>query len=122
MPHFDSKWLIEQHIAHLNLPATILRPTFFMEGLTELKYGAPAGWGMMHKIIDPQQPIQWVAVDDIGAVATTIFSNPERFMGHDVAVAGDKKTIAEACQLFKVNLPFRLRCQCGFFNVWSAKS
>src|SRR5829696_2881793 len=30
IPHFDSKWAIEQHIAALGLPATVLRPVFFM--------------------------------------------------------------------------------------------
>ena len=30
IPHFDSKWEIEQHIRALGLPTTVLRPVFFM--------------------------------------------------------------------------------------------
>ena len=33
LPHFESKWQIEEHIRSLGLPATILRPVFFMENL-----------------------------------------------------------------------------------------
>ena len=28
VPHFESKWNVEQHIRQLGIPATILRPTF----------------------------------------------------------------------------------------------
>src|SRR5436305_2172481 len=31
--HFESKWQIEEHIRTLGLPATILRPVFFMSNL-----------------------------------------------------------------------------------------
>src|SRR5207247_11231229 len=30
IPHFESKWEVEQHIAKIGLPATILRHVFFM--------------------------------------------------------------------------------------------
>jgi uncharacterized protein YbjT (DUF2867 family) len=28
IPHFESKWKVEEHIRTLGIPATILRPTF----------------------------------------------------------------------------------------------
>src|SRR5918998_36462 len=31
IPHFDSKWEIEEHVRGLGLPYTILRPVFFMQ-------------------------------------------------------------------------------------------
>lgn len=34
IPHFDSKWKVEQHIRQIGLPATILRPVWFMENFT----------------------------------------------------------------------------------------
>src|SRR3712207_4093574 len=31
IPHFDSKWEVEEHLRELNLPYTVLRPVFFMQ-------------------------------------------------------------------------------------------
>src|ERR1035438_5526300 len=31
IPHFESKWEIEQHFSKIGLPFTILRPAFFMQ-------------------------------------------------------------------------------------------
>src|SRR5918998_2084768 len=31
IPHFDSKWEVEEHLRELDLPYTVLRPAFFMQ-------------------------------------------------------------------------------------------
>lgn len=31
VPHFDSKWRVEEHVRSIGLPASIVRPVFFME-------------------------------------------------------------------------------------------
>ena len=36
IPHFESKWKVEQYISELGLPATVLRPTFFMDNFATL--------------------------------------------------------------------------------------
>jgi uncharacterized protein YbjT (DUF2867 family) len=33
IPHFESKYKVEQHIKNLGIPHTIIGPTFFMENL-----------------------------------------------------------------------------------------
>jgi len=99
--HFDSKWQIEQHIEHLGLAATILRPTIFMEDLTDSRYVPLVGWGMMRRIVGTQQPVKWIAVEDIGAVAAAAFANPGSFIGQKVSMAGDTVSIAEARAVFK---------------------
>ena len=33
IPHFESKYKVEQHIKNLEIPYTIIGPTFFMENL-----------------------------------------------------------------------------------------
>jgi uncharacterized protein YbjT (DUF2867 family) len=47
VPHFESKWAIEQYIEQLKIPATIIRPAVFMEDLTDKKYVPPANWGLI---------------------------------------------------------------------------
>ena len=35
IPHFDSKYEVEKRIRELDLPATIIRPVFFMQNRSE---------------------------------------------------------------------------------------
>ncbi|MFD7256798.1 NmrA/HSCARG family protein [Streptomyces sp. NPDC059874] len=102
-----SKWRIEQHIAALGLPATILRPVSFMENLT----GAYAlRNGNLSTGLAPDVPQQFMAVDDVGAVAALAFSRPEEWIGRAVSLAGDELTpvrIAAAVgQALGIPLPY----------------
>jgi uncharacterized protein YbjT (DUF2867 family) len=124
VPHFESKWQIEQYIEQLGLPATILRPTIFMEDLTDMRYFPIVGWGMMPKIIGARQPVDWIAVDDIGAVTAVVFAKPEAFAGQRVALTGDTQSIAGARSIFKrVNgrVPFGLPMPAGLFGRMVSK-
>ncbi|MEU1867790.1 NmrA/HSCARG family protein [Streptomyces gardneri] len=82
-----SKWRIEQHIAALGLPATILRPVSFMENFTG---GYALRNGTLSTGLAPEIPQQIMAVDDVGAVAALAFSRPEEWIGREVSLAGDE--------------------------------
>ncbi|MDX3535691.1 NmrA family NAD(P)-binding protein [Streptomyces sp. MB09-01] len=84
-----SKWRIEQHIAALGLPATILRPVSFMENFTG---GYALRNGILSTGLAPEVPQQIMAVDDVGAVAALAFSRPEEWIGREVPLAGDELT------------------------------
>ncbi len=101
VPHFESKYLIESHIAEIGLPATILRPGVFMEDLTDKKYVPPANWGMIAKLSGVGTRIKWIAIEDIGAIAARVFSEPDRYIGKTIPLAGDEKSIQEAREIFK---------------------
>ncbi|MDV5145770.1 NmrA/HSCARG family protein [Streptomyces sp. SBC-4] len=84
-----SKWRIEQHIAKLGLPATILRPVSFMENYTG-EYALQGG--NLVSGIAADVPLQIMAVDDLGFVAALAFSRPEEWIGRSTALAGDELT------------------------------
>ncbi|MGH9436831.1 MAG: NmrA/HSCARG family protein [Terriglobia bacterium] len=96
--HFDSKWEIEEHIRKLGLPATILRPVYFMDNLMNLK-DAIVG-GQLPQPLDPGTPLQQIAVDDIGAFAALAFANPDEWIGRDAEIAGDELTMTEMAETF----------------------
>ncbi|MFB6516451.1 NmrA/HSCARG family protein [Streptomyces sp. NPDC056401] len=102
-----SKWRIEQHIAALGLPATILRPVSFMENFTG---GYALRNGSLSTGLAPEVPQQIMAVDDVGAVAALAFSRPEEWIGREVSLAGDELTpvrIAEAIgKALGISLPY----------------
>ncbi|NBE52747.1 NmrA family NAD(P)-binding protein [Streptomyces sp. YC537] len=84
-----SKWRIEQHIAALDLPATILRPVSFMENFTG---GYALRNGNLSTGLAPEVPQQIMAVDDVGAVAALAFARPKEWIGREISLAGDELT------------------------------
>ncbi|TMR92996.1 NmrA/HSCARG family protein [Nonomuraea basaltis] len=91
-----SKWRIEEHIAELDLPATILRPVSFMENFTG---GYALQNGTLSTGIAPDTAQQLMAVDDVGVVTALAFAQPEEWIGRAVSLAADELTpvqVAEA--------------------------
>jgi uncharacterized protein YbjT (DUF2867 family) len=66
--HLESKAEIERHILALDLPATVLRPVFFINNL--LHYADAEGERLMSLPVKPDKPMQLIASDDIGYAAT----------------------------------------------------
>ena len=98
IPHFESKWEIEEHVRQIGLPYTIFRPTFFMqnwEWSREMILG-----GTLAQPFDPDKPFQQVAVEDVGAFAAIAFENPDRWIGREVDLAGDEQSMTEIAETF----------------------
>src|SRR5215207_204888 len=78
--HFESKWLIEQHIQSLDLPYTILRPTAFFDNFNWER--AAILNGTFNALgLHPEKERQLIAVEDIGVFVALAFSNPEEYIG-----------------------------------------
>jgi uncharacterized protein YbjT (DUF2867 family) len=98
IPHFESKWEVENHVRQIGLPYTILRPTAFMqnwEWTREMILG-----GTLAQPFDPDKPFQQVAVEDIGAFAAIAFENPDRWTGRELDLAGDEQSMTELADTF----------------------
>ena len=94
VPHFESKWRIEEHLRALGLPLTVIRPVWFFENLPAYTL-QPAGEGfIMPMPLAPDRPFQGVAADDIGAVVARALAEPERWIGREVELAGDERTLS----------------------------
>jgi uncharacterized protein YbjT (DUF2867 family) len=98
IPHFDSKWEIEEYVRSLDLPATILRPVYFMNNW--LAYKDTILDGRLPQPLSPETPLQQIAVDDIGAFAAIAFSNPDEWIGQVIEIAGDELTMRETAETF----------------------
>ncbi|MEV4252328.1 NmrA/HSCARG family protein [Spirillospora sp. NPDC049652] len=102
-----SKWRIEQHIAHLGLPATILRPVSFMENFTG---GYALQNGNLSTGLAPDTAQQIMAVDDVGFITELAFRRPEEWIGRAVSLAADELApvqVAEAIgKALEIPLPY----------------
>lgn len=99
VPHFESKWTVEQHIRDIGLPYTILRPVFFMENWQSYLH-EPILNGILPLPLDPGVPLQMIAVDDIGAFVALAFEHPEKWLGREVEIAGAEMTMPEVAATF----------------------
>ena len=98
LPHFESKWQIEEHIRSLSLPATILRPVFFMNNLRSPWMGPRDG--VLAIGLRPTTSLQMIAADDIGAFAALAFARPQEFIGKALEIAGDSLTMPQVADAF----------------------
>ncbi|KAI1654596.1 NAD(P)-binding protein [Daldinia decipiens] len=96
IPHFQSKYRIEQHLRNATGPGkpgasmgwTILRPVAFMDNLAP---GFPTRVFMtaLHNHLGNKR-MQWIATSDIGVFAAKAFADPERWNRRAVGLAGDE--------------------------------
>jgi len=90
IPHFDSKYEVEKHIAKVGVRATILAPVAFMENLYFIKDQLTKG--IYAAALPPTRELAQVAVTDIGAVAVRVLEDAGRFTGKRFDLASDELT------------------------------
>jgi uncharacterized protein YbjT (DUF2867 family) len=90
VPHFDSKYEVEKHIAKIAVRATVLAPVYFMENLHFGK--EQLAKGIYAAPLSPTRGLAQVAVADIGAVAVRLLEDPGRFAGKRLDLGGDELT------------------------------
>jgi uncharacterized protein YbjT (DUF2867 family) len=98
LPHFESKWAIEQHIHRLGVAYTILRPAFFMQNWYNFMR-EPVLQGTLPLPLSPQTSLQQISVEDIGAFAAMAFQHPEKWRGRTVELAADELTMVQMAEL-----------------------
>jgi uncharacterized protein YbjT (DUF2867 family) len=98
IPHFDSKWEVEEHVRGLGLPYTVLRPVFFMQNWEMMR--EPILGGTLPQPLDPDKLFQQVAVEDVGTFAAIAFEHPDNWVGREVDLAGDDQTMPEIAETF----------------------
>jgi len=96
--HFDTKSEIEEYVRGLNILSTVIRPSAFMEILTLPGMGLDNGEFAF--FMRPDQPMQFIAVEDIGKIVAGIFADPARFGSQTIEIAGDTVTGAELAGKF----------------------
>ncbi len=112
--HFESKWIIEQHIHSLELPYTILRPAAFFENFNweraSILNGTFNALGLR-----PEKQRQLIAVEDIAVFVALAFANPKQYLGKTIELAGDELTESQIADTFTkvIGRPVKLTVPTG---------
>jgi len=95
IPHFDSKYLVEQHLRGLGVDWTVIAPAAFLDNWT-------SGWsmeglrnGVFALPMPAGKPLAVIAAADIGGFAALVLDRRAEFAGRRIDIASDECTPAE---------------------------
>ncbi len=90
IPHFESKFQIENHIKQIGLPYTIIRPASLFENLLIPQVKSRLLKGKLVTPTHKNKVQQYISTDDIGKISTTILMNPENYIGQTINLAAEQ--------------------------------
>ena len=96
VPHFESKWAIENHLRALGLPLTVQSAPCTSTRTSAAGLLQPSGAGYTLAMpLSPDRPLQAIAAGDIGAFVAKAFADPGAWTGREFELAGDERTLPE---------------------------
>jgi uncharacterized protein YbjT (DUF2867 family) len=105
IPHFESKYKVEQHIKNLGIPYTIIGPTFFMENLL----GPGLQQGQLALPLSSSSILQQSALENIAEFSVLVLERSKQFLGKRVDIASDEVTGEQAAKILSNELGHRIR-------------
>ncbi len=98
IPHFDSKFQVEEYIRSLGLPHIILRPVFFFynyKGMLPMVEN-----GTLPQPLSPDTKLQQLSEEDYGMMVAEVFERPVDFANRAIEVASVEMTMPEVATAF----------------------
>jgi uncharacterized protein YbjT (DUF2867 family) len=105
IPHFESKYKVEQHIKNLGIPHTIIGPTFFMENLL----GPGLEQGQLALPLSPSTTLQQSALQNIAEFSALVLERRKPFLGKRIDIASDEVTGEQATNILSNMLGYKIR-------------
>lgn len=95
-----SKRAVEERIAELGLPATIVRPGLFMENF--ITHTPPINDGeklMLAAALPVDRPQGMISTVDIGRAAAKIAADPDQYIGREIDLIAEPLTLAQMAEI-----------------------
>ncbi|MCG3174818.1 MAG: NAD(P)H azoreductase [Myxococcota bacterium] len=107
IPHFDSKWAVEQHLRKSGARATVIAPVYFMENVGFVRQ--QLSQGVLPSPLSPDRKLAQIAVGDIAAAAAAIIEAPERHTGKRYDLSGYELSGREQAEIMSrvIGRPFQ---------------
>jgi uncharacterized protein YbjT (DUF2867 family) len=98
--HFESKVAVEEHIARIKLPYTIIGTVYFMDNILDPKMGGSMTFPTLSGSISKETRFHLLSVDDLGGIVSAVFQNRDRFLNRRIDIASDCLTIAQMKDIY----------------------
>ncbi len=105
IPHFQSKYKVEQHIKNLGIPHTIIGPTFFMENFL----GPGLEQGQLALPLSSSTILQQSALENIAEFSALVLERRKPFLGKRIDIASDEITGEQAAKILSNELGYTIR-------------
>lgn len=99
VPHFDSKYVVEEHLQRVAKNWTIVAPVFFMENLTFMWNLPSLQSGKFRQPVGERTYLQMISSADIGSFNAHVIDQGSLFYGQRIEIAGDNLTGIQAAEL-----------------------
>jgi uncharacterized protein YbjT (DUF2867 family) len=91
IPHFESKYRVEQHLAASGISATVSAPVAFMDFINPIFIDG-LRQGEFRMPLPASRPLQYVTPRDIGRFVAALAGRREQVFGRRIEIAGDERT------------------------------
>ena len=99
---WDGKLELAAYARDHDVPLTVLRPMAFMELMTDKDLYPPvAAWHLMPRLVGEDRPLPWLSAADLGAIAARAFADPATYVGADLGLAADVRTLGECRETWR---------------------
>ncbi len=100
IPHFESKYKIENHIKQLSLPYTILRPNSLFENFLIPQVRSRILKGKLASPINKNKIQQFISAVDIGEISSDIFLNKSKYLGKTITIGSEEMDMQQVANAF----------------------
>ncbi|MBU0695798.1 MAG: NmrA/HSCARG family protein [Bacteroidetes bacterium] len=100
IPHFDSKYKIENYIKQLSLPYTILRPNSLFENFLIPQVKGRILKGKLASPINKNKTQQFISAVDIGEISSDIFLNKSKYLGKTITIGTEEMDMQQVANAF----------------------
>ncbi|PMS38636.1 uncharacterized protein YbjT (DUF2867 family) [Trinickia symbiotica] len=114
--YWTDKWEVEEAVRSAGFESwTVLRPAFMMDNLAEPKSRAMFPHlheGVLLSALRAETRLDWIAADDVGALAASALNDPQRWHRETVPLAAENLTMFEVAHRLSRVFGAQIRVSC----------
>jgi uncharacterized protein YbjT (DUF2867 family) len=111
IPHWESKFKIENHIRQINLPHTIIRPSSLFENFLIPQVKSRIIKGKLASPVNKNVVQQFISSKDIGEISAAIFMQPDKHLGSTITIASEEMDMQMVANIFSEVLGKEIKYQ-----------
>ena len=100
IPHFDSKFKIENYMKQLGLPYTIIRPNSLFENFLIPQVRSRILKGKLASPINQNKTQQFISAVDVGEISAGIFLNKDKYLGKTITIGSEEMNMQQVATIF----------------------
>jgi uncharacterized protein YbjT (DUF2867 family) len=111
IPHFESKYKIENHIKQIGLPYTIIRANSFFENFLIPDVRSRILKGKLVSPINKNKTQQFIGAADIGEISADIFLNKNKYLEKTITIGSEEMDMQQVAASFSEVLGKEIKYQ-----------